>query len=334
MRAWRRTRSIQSLSGRFAVGAGQVRLNNPDALPFLVDEASGRLDWDDASKRLRLSNLVMLAGETHLTAAGWISPPADPAGAWTMRLELKDARFAPERPGEKPVVLNSMVADLRFLPLELRFIVDHFAAKGPTFEGGINAEIAPDGPGVSLRLNIRIEPSVTQDVIRLWPQFINPDVRDWASHNLHGGRIEGTMAANWSAADLDAMDHKRAVPRDSVHGSFSSHDVGVDLLPGLPVMVSEAASGSFTGRDFTVSGDHVSMALSPTRRIQGDNLVFTVPDTSPRPIVDAAGPGPSERRGRCARRSARPRAPSQAGGPADRSGDRQGPGGGRSRSQP
>ncbi len=161
-----------------------------------------------------------------------------------------------------------------------------FAAKGPTFDGGLKAEIAPDGQGVSLRLDLRINPSVTQDVMRLWPQFINPDVRDWASHNLHGGRIEGTMAANWSAADLDAMDHKRAVARDSVHGSFSSHDVGVDLLPGLPMMVSEAASGTFTGRDFTVSGDHVTMALSPTRRILGDNLVFTIPDTSPRPIVD------------------------------------------------
>ena len=160
-----------------------------------------------------------------------------------MRLESKDARFGPERPGEKPVALNSIVADLRYLPLESRFLVDEFAAKGPTFDGGLKAEIAPDGPGVSLKLDIKINPSVTQDVIRLWPQFINPDVRDWASHNLHGGRIEGTMAANWSAADLDAINHKRAVPRDSVHGTFSTRDVGVDLLPGLPMMVSEARFG-------------------------------------------------------------------------------------------
>ena len=279
-------KTLESLAGRFAVGAGQVRLNNPDALPFLVDEASGRVDWDGAAKRLLVSNLLILAGETHLTAAGWVAPPVDPAGAWAMRLESKDARFGPERPNEKPVALNSMVADLRFLPLESRFLVDDFAARGPTFDGGVKAEIAPDGQGVSLRLDMRINPSVTQDVMRLWPQFINPDVRDWASHNLHGGRIEGTMAANWSAADLEAMDHKRAVPRDSVHGSFSSRDVGVDLLPGLPMMVSEGASGSFTGRDFTVASDHVTMALSPTRRILGDNLVFTIPDTSPRAIVD------------------------------------------------
>ncbi len=279
--------TIQSLTGRFAVGAGEVRLNNPDALPFLVDEASGRVDWDDATKQLRISKLAVLAGETHLTASGSVTPPADPSGAWAMRLESKDARFGPERRGEKPVDLNSVVADLRFLPLESRFIVDEFAAKGPTFDGGLTAEIAPDGPGVSLKLDIRINPSVTQDVIRLWPQFINPDVRDWASHNLHGGKLEGTMAANWSAADLDAMDHKRAIPRDSVHGTFSTRGVGVDLLPGLPTMVSDKGSGTFTGRNFTAYGDHATMTLSPTRTIQGDNIVFTVPDTAPRPIVDA-----------------------------------------------
>lgn len=279
--------TIESLTGRFAMGAGEVRLNNPDALPLLVDEASGRVDWDGAAKRLRISDLIVLAGETHLTAGGWVTPPADPAGPWAMRLESKDTQFGPERPGEKPVSLNSLVADCRFLPLQSRFVIDDFAARGPTFDGGLQAEIAPDGPGVSLKLDLKLNPSVMQDVVRLWPQFINPDVRSWASSNLHGGVIEGTMAANWSAAELDAMDHKRAVSRDSVHGRFSTHDVGVDLMPGLPMMVSQQGSGTFTGRDFTVSGEHATMTLSPTRRILGDNIVFTVPDTTPRPIVDA-----------------------------------------------
>ncbi len=279
--------TIQSLSGRFTMGAGQVRLNNPDALPFLADEASGKVEWESDKKRLRIDDLTIFAGETHFAARGWVTPPADSAGAWTARLESKDTQFGPERPGEKPVALSSIVADFRFLPLESRFVVDDFAAKGPTFGVGLNADIAPDGPGVSLKLDIKIDPSVTQDVMRLWPQFINPDVRDWCAHNLHGGQIEGAMAANWSATDLDAMDHKRAVSRESVHGTFATRDVGVDLLPGLPMIVTGAGSGTFTGRDFTVAGDRATMTLTPTRRIEADSLVFTVPDTSPRAIVDA-----------------------------------------------
>ena len=279
--------TIQSLTGSFIVGAGEARLNNPDALPFLVDEASGRMNWEDDQKRLRIDDLTILAGETHVNANGWVSPPTDAAGAWTVRLESKDTRFGPERHGGAPVVLDSLLADARFLPSESRFVLDGLTLRGPTVDAALKADVSPDGPGVSLKLGIEVKRSVTPDVMRLWPQFVNPDVRDWCAQNLHGGQVQGTMSANWTAADLDAMDHKRAVPRESVHGSFSSHDVGVDLMPGLPMMVSGDGSGTFTGRDFTVSADHATMPLSPTRRIQADNLVFTVPDTTPRAIVDA-----------------------------------------------
>jgi Protein of unknown function/AsmA-like C-terminal region len=278
--------AIQSLSGRFTMGAGTVRLNNPDALPFLVDEASGKIAWKYDKKRLDIADFSVLAGETHVNASGWVAPPADAGGEWAVRLEAKDARFGPERRGGNAVPLDLIVADMRLLPLESRFIVDNLAAKGPTFDGALKAEIGPDGPGVSLKLRLDLKPSVTQDAIRLWPQFVNPDVRDWASHNMHGGKIEGVMVANWSAADLDAIDHKRAVSPDSVHGAFATHGVGVDLLPGLPPMTSGEGTGSFTGHEFKVSADHAAMDLTPTRRILADNLVFEIPDTTPRAVVD------------------------------------------------
>ncbi|HVP99618.1 MAG TPA: AsmA-like C-terminal domain-containing protein [Roseiarcus sp.] len=279
--------AVDSLTGAFAVGAGRVRLNNPDALPFLIDEASGRIRWEGDGQRLQVEELVVLAGETHLSAYGWIIPPADRAAAWIARLESKSAVFGPERQGEKPVTLTSLVAEARFIASESRLVVDALDAKGPTVDAGLKATVAPDGAGVSLKLDIKVRPSVTPDVVRLWPQFVNPDLRDWCSQNLHGGQIEGSMSADWSAADLEAMDHKRPVPRESVRGVFSTRDVGVDLLPGLPMMRTSLGSGSFTGRDFSVSGKGATMVLSPSRRLQADSLVFTVPDTAPQPIIDA-----------------------------------------------
>ena len=278
--------TVQTLTGRFAIGAGTVRLNNPDALPFLLDEASGQLAWNADVKRLDIKDLALLAGETHLSASGWVAPPADEAGAWSARLEAHDARFGPERRGGNAVLLDSIVFEARVLPQEQRFVIDNLSAKGPTFEGALKADVSPDGQGVSLKLRLDLKPSVTQDAIRLWPQFINPDVRDWAAQNMHGGKIEGVMVSNWSAADLDAMDHKRAVAPDSVHGTFATHGVGVDLLPGLPQMISGEASGTFTGHLFKVAGQSATMDLTPTRRIFADSLTFEIPDTTPRPIVD------------------------------------------------
>src|SRR5271157_3181482 len=69
--------AVRSLTGRFTVGAGTVRHNNPDALPFLVDEAFGRIEWESDKRRLWIDDLMVLAGETHVAAHGWLKPPAD-----------------------------------------------------------------------------------------------------------------------------------------------------------------------------------------------------------------------------------------------------------------
>ena len=280
--------ALRAFTARFTVGAGRVRINNPDAVPFFIDEASGAMAWDEDARRFRVDRLQLLAGQTHIDAQGWMAPPADAARIWSAHLESRGAHFGPERPGANPVALESMVLDARFLEPTSQFILDSLTARGPTVDLAIKAETAPDGEGSSLKLNIDAGPSATSDLIRLWPQFINPDVREWCALNLHGGRIQGSVRANWTAADLDAMAHKRGLPRESLHGEFMTRDVGVDLLPGLPPMMSDEGSGSFTGHEFTVSGKRATMILSPTRRVQANDLVFTVPDTTPRPIVDAS----------------------------------------------
>jgi hypothetical protein len=280
--------ALHAFAGRFTIGAGRMRINNPDAAPFFIDEASGAIAWDEAARRFRVDRLQVLAGLTHVEAQGWVKPPADAARVWTAHLESRGAQFGPERPGARPVALESIGLDARFLEPTSEFVLDGLTARGPTVDVAVKAETAPDADGFSLKLAIDVSPSATADLVRLWPQFINPDVRNWCAENLHGGRIQGSMKASWTAADLDAMAHKRGLPRESVHGQFTTRDVAVDLLPGLPPMMTDEGSGSFTGHEFTVSGTHATMILSPSRRVQANDLVFTVPDTTPRPIVDAS----------------------------------------------
>jgi len=280
--------TLKAFSGQFSVGAGEVRINNPDAVPFFIDEATGAIAWDADARRYRVDRLQVLAGLTHIDARGWLAPPGDSSEVWQTRLEAPRAQFGPERQGANPVVLDSMVLDARFLAATSHFVVDDLTMRGPTVDVAIKAETAPDGDGASLKLNIDAGPSATADLVRLWPQFINPDVRDWCAQNLHGGRIQGSMKANWTAADMDAMAHKRGLPRESLHGEFTTHDISVDLLPGLPPMMTDQGSGTFTGHEFSLSGNRATMVLSPSRRVQANGLSFTVPDTTPRPIVDAS----------------------------------------------
>src|SRR5271166_4828242 len=280
--------TLRTVTGRFSIGAGRVRINNPDAVPFFIDEATGSVAWDEDARRYRIDKLQVLAGETHVEAHGWATPPADATRVWSAHLESRDAQFGPERAGANPVALNSIAFDARYFEPTSRFVINGLTARGPTVDAVLKAETAPDGDGASLKLAIDAGPSATPDLIRLWPQFINPDVRDWCARNLHGGQLEGLMRANWAAADLDAMAHKRGLPRDSLHGEFTTHGVGVDLMPGLPVMMTDEGAGSFTGHEFTVSGNAATMTLTPSRRVQATGLVFSVPDTTPRAIVDAS----------------------------------------------
>ncbi len=280
--------TLQTFTGRFSVGAGRVRFNNPDAAPFFIDEASGVVAWDEDARRYRVDKLEVLSGLTHVNMQGSLAPPTDADRIWTAHLEGRDAQFSPERAGGNPVQLELIVLDTRYLQAAQRFIIDGLTARGPTVDLSLKAESAPDGDGSSLKLDLAAGPSATLDLVRLWPQFINPDVREWCAQNLHGGRLQGTMKANWTAADLDAMAHKRGLPRESLHGEFTTRNVGVDLMPGLPVMMTDEGSGSFTGHEFSLSGNRAFMILSPTRRVQASDLAFSIADTTPRPIVDAS----------------------------------------------
>src|SRR5271166_5040921 len=95
--------TLGTFTGRFSIGAGRVRVNNPDAVPFFIDEATGAVAWDDEGRRFRVDKLEVLAGLTHVRAQGWVVPPTEADRVWITHLEARDAQFSPERAGANPV---------------------------------------------------------------------------------------------------------------------------------------------------------------------------------------------------------------------------------------
>ncbi len=94
--------TLRSFTSLFSVGAGRVRFNNPDAVPFLIDEASGAVTWDDDARRFRVGNLEVLAGLTHVQAQGWVTPPSDADRVWTAHLEFARCEIQPGARGREP----------------------------------------------------------------------------------------------------------------------------------------------------------------------------------------------------------------------------------------
>ncbi len=280
--------SIESLQGRFTLGAGYFKLDDPDHEPFLIDEATGDIAWDPAAHHYRFDNLQLLSGATHIFAAGWTAPPTHSQPAWISHFESDDTVFAPERPGEQPIKFDKATFDGHFFAGQGRFVLDKLALHGPTVSGVATAETANVPGGATLKFNLQVGPSVLVDVLRLWPSFINADARAWCLQHIHAGQLlSGSMKVDWDAAAFDAAAHKRAVPADSVRGEFAARDVVVDLLPGIPPLNAADASGLITGRQFSVNGKSGTIELSSSRRILASDIAYLVPDTAPAAIVPA-----------------------------------------------
>src|SRR3984957_18464090 len=79
--------ALRAFTGQFTIGAGRVRINNPDAAPFFIDEASGAIAWDEDARRFRIDRLQVLAGLTHVEMQGWMAAPTDMTRVWTTHLE-------------------------------------------------------------------------------------------------------------------------------------------------------------------------------------------------------------------------------------------------------
>ena len=117
--------ALRAFTGRFTIGAGRVRINNPDAAPFFIDEASGAMAWDEDARRFRVDRLQVLAGLTHVEAQGWMAPATDTAqgldDASRVARRAIRSRTAGRQSGRRS---KSMVLDARFLETTSQFILD------------------------------------------------------------------------------------------------------------------------------------------------------------------------------------------------------------------
>jgi hypothetical protein len=280
--------AIETMNGRFTFGAGYFKLNDPDHEPFFIDEATGDIAWDPATRRYRFENFQLLSGATHVYASGWAAPPTRAEPAWISHFESGDIVFAAERPGEKPITIQQAALDAHFYAGQGRLALDRLIVRGPTVNGSATAETTTVPGGATLKLDLQLGPSAVVDVLRLWPSFINADARAWCIQNIHGGQVESaSMKIDWDAAAFDLAAHKQAVPADSVLGLMTARDVVVDVMPGLPPLTIAEASGRITGRQFSAGAKTGVVELTPTRRIQATDIAYQVPDTKPAEIVPA-----------------------------------------------
>lgn len=281
-------KSLAAMQGRFGLGAGYFKLDDPDHQPLLVDEATGGWSWDPQNQRFVVDNFQLFAGDTQVSFGGLVTPPSAANPAWAVDLQSANAVLASDRPEERPTHIGNAEFHARFLPGDKRLILDNFAVSGPGANGSLKSEVDFTDAGPTLKLNLQMDQTLLVNVPRLWPSFIIADVRKWCIQNLHGGELtSGSLAIDWDAPTFAVALKKQPVPPATVHGEFFARDATVQLLPGIPPLSGLEGGGVVTGHEFTMAGKHGFMEVSPGRRITASDITFAIPDTSPKPLNPA-----------------------------------------------
>ena len=258
--------AIQALQGRFSLGAGYFKLDDPDHEPFLVDEATGDVAWDAAGPSLSLQRSAVVVRDDPRPRLG-LARAAD-AGAGRVGQPSRIRRHGLRRRRGRARSRSSSIRpsfDARYLPQESRFVLDRLSVHGPSVNGAASGETAAVGGGDDAQAEFAGRPERRRR-------------RSQAMAELHQRRrarlVPGAHSRRTSRRRLDerglgrgrirsgGSQARRPAPT-ACTANFRRAETVVDLLPGVPALTGLDASGVITGHDFVAGAKSGVIELSP-----------------------------------------------------------------------
>jgi hypothetical protein len=282
---------VLEAKGSFSVGAGYVRLEDPDHEPFMIDRAVAEAHWDRDSRKLLVDPVTIKARGTEFSFKGSAAPPAIGVqeDSWTISAALtKAGRFAAEREGDKNLVIDRIILTARLMPRDKRVTIENIEIAGPEVNVGASGAFEwTNGPRLIYSLSISDTPILA--VLRLWPTHVAPGVRAWLSEHVSSGVVRAaTMNADYDNAALTAMRYERPPPDNSMSMDLQVANATIlELLPGAAPFSNIAGNAHITGRTVSFAATSGFMETGPQKRLTLTEGTFRVPDNALHPLPAA-----------------------------------------------
>ncbi|WP_174513178.1 DUF3971 domain-containing protein [Methylocella tundrae] len=244
----------------FGMGAGYLRFDDPNDEPMMVDSIQGGAHWDGATRRIIIDPVKLTAGETHGAVSGSVALPVQEGDPWLINIvQAEPIIAAPERPGQKTVIVDYLAMTARLLLGEKRLVFDRILLGGPQAGFSMAGDVDwTNGP--RLRFGAALDPTPISVVTRLWPSFICAPVRNYLLDHVKAGAVEkATLQIDFNAADLDAMRDEHPPPDESLLLDFTVANGSVEFLSGVPPLTGVDGVGRITGRTSTFTTTSVGM---------------------------------------------------------------------------
>lgn len=253
---------LTALRARFESTRGRIAL--PGQPAFAIDHASGEAVWDEERRALTLPALNLRSGRTDVTMSGELV--AREGGAGDLTLSGRDARFSGASEGDAPFSVASIAAKVRFGPQGIA--IERLSLAGEEIDLTISGETFQTPAGTGLRANVTADRSGVRRLLRLWPEFINPELRGYLTTNLRAGTVEALrIAANLDADELRYATSARPVSDGALSMSFAMTGARLHVNDGMPDLSRLSVEGTASGTRTSLVARQGRLELPEGRRL-------------------------------------------------------------------
>ena len=276
---------VVSANGGFAVGAGKISVDPAKHDNFVIDESVGKVSWNGPARRIEIENLQISSGETRFNLSGLAVPPANETDPWDIKLvAAPGAMLGPDKPGDPKLIFDRVELAARVLLGESRIIVDQLEATGPLVNVKADADFVGAASARRLKINLATGRMPSATILRLWPKFTVPTVREYLMEHLRSGMLEkGNLLLDFDAGAFDSLGTNIPIADERLRIDFTVSNATLAYLPGVPPLSSIDATGRVTGRVVTLNASRGYVDLSAGRRLTLADGVFVIPDTNRKP---------------------------------------------------
>lgn len=272
----------QIASSRFVAEAGSIGYVNDDDSRITFDRAEFKLNWDAATRILSVP-FQILSGGARVTLLGQIEAPLDAGGIWSFKIGGGTIVLtSPGAASDPPLVLNRIALSGRYDAGKQRFTLEEGDIGNTNVGVAMSGNMDFAGGAARLTAGFAGTRMPVDSLKRMWPIFINPQVRGWFNDHLLSGTVERiVIAVNAPFDTLKAGGPP--IPDDGI--SIEALATGCVLRPvdNLPALRDADLNVRVVGRGAVVAVAKATGDLPSGRKLVLSSGAFEVSDTALHP---------------------------------------------------
>src|SRR3954470_15268220 len=265
---------LPRLDARLATSSGILQIDDKDMPPIDVESASAEAVWDEPRRTLGLANVTFKSGRTDVRLRGEVAPT--PESGWRLTASGRNASIRGPQAEDPAFAIDNIEGALKTVEGGLE--LEKLALQGPTLNVALTGAFGTLSDPMALRVKGRATRTDVRTALRLWPNAVVPNLRNYLVENLRAGTVEAVdLAVAMSGRDLIDATGVGPIPDDAVKIEFAIKSGELRVTEGLPPLSDISATGAATGTTATVTVPTAQVQMPEGRTLSLSDGSFRLP---------------------------------------------------------